>query len=597
MTSSNYWERFARQRVSRRRVLQAGSALAFVAAGSRFVGCGGTNKSTSGPGATISPAGTPQPGGILKSSNAADVATFDPIRTMDFTTSILAGYVYNRLVKFKTGFGELADGTVIGDAVESWEQPDDVTLVMHVRQGMKLDENPPTNGRVLDANDIVQSWQAFASDSPYRSELANSVSQQAAIVSVDAVDQQTVQIKAAFPDAQLLPTLAHAYYVWILPKEAFNGGFDPAKEIHGAGPWLLESHQPSVGFTLKKNPNYYDAPQYPLADGVTGPIILDTAQVEAQFKAKNIYSLLPTSIPMADMLSLQSETGNTYLSFGQPSCEATSIGVSGKPDSPFRDVRVRQAVSMLIDRDTMLDVFSDLKAFQDAGYPMNGYWSSPLASGYKDYWLDPKGNDFGDSAKYYQHNVSEAKALLSAAGYGNGLEIQFTFLAGPQYGRDQSQRAEALMSMLADGGVKCKANPVDYVTVWVPQYLRAYGNFDGAAMYATGSRADAGQWFTTFFSSAGANNVVGTNYTDLDAMIANQRREFDRDARIKLMQDIQRYCAENMPSIPESGQVNAPSLTWNGVHGVGDVHTWPGNPWALGSEAMPYIWLDASLRS
>jgi ABC-type transport system substrate-binding protein len=252
---------------------------------------------------------------------------------------------------------------------------------------------------------------------------------------------------------------------------------------------------------------------------------------------------------------------------------------------------------MLVDRDTMLDVFFNLTAFQNAGYDMKGYWSSPLASGYKDFWLDPKGSDFGDAAKSYELNVSGAKSLLSAAGFPNGLDIQFTFLAGPQYGRDQSQRAEALMSMLSEGGVKCKANPVDYVTVWVPQYLRAYGDFDGIAMYATGSRADPGAWFTAFLSSTGANNVVGANYPDLDTLVSKQRQEFDRDARIKLIQDIQRYCAENMPSIPESGQIDSVSLTWNGVHGVGDVHTWPGNPWSIGAEGMPYAWLDESLRS
>jgi peptide/nickel transport system substrate-binding protein len=598
MSASYYWQRFSQRRISRRRVLKAATAVGFVVAGSHLVACGGGGEEGGAtPQATQGPAETPQPGGILKSVNASDVATFDPIRTKDFTTSVLAGYVYNRLVKFKTGFGELADGSVIGDVIESWEQPDDLTLLMHLRKGMKLDERPPTSGRAIDSEDVLQSWQAFASDSPYRSELVNSVSKDAAIVSVEALDAQTVQIKTAFPDAQLLPTLGHAYYVWVLPKEAFNGGYDPAKDIRGAGPWILDSHQPAVGFTLKKNPNYYGAPQYPLADGVSGPIILDTAQVEAQFKAKNIHSLTASSIPAPDMITIQKETGDTYISLAGPSCEATSIGVSGRPDSPFRDVRMRQAMSMLIDRDTMLDVFLDLKSFQDAGYDMRGYWSSPLAAGYRDFWLDPKSNDFGSSAKNYQFSVSEAKALLAAAGHGDGLEIQFTFLAGPQYGRDQSQRAEALMAMFADGGVKCKANPVDYVTVWVPQYLRAFGDFDGAAMYATGSRADPGHWFTAFLSSTGANNVVGNNYPELDTLIAQQRREFNREARIKLIQDIQRYCAENMPSIPEGGQVDGPSLTWNGVHGISDVHPWPGNPWSLGAEAVPYIWLDERLRS
>src|SRR5581483_4394329 len=100
-----------------------------------------------------------KPGGILKSSISFDVDTLDPITTKSFKTSVLAAYTYGRLLKFKTGKGQFADGSVAPDVAARWEQPDETTLVLHLRDGLKFDQRPPTSGRLLNAEDVVLSWQ------------------------------------------------------------------------------------------------------------------------------------------------------------------------------------------------------------------------------------------------------------------------------------------------------------------------------------------------------------------------------------------------------------------------------------------------------
>lgn len=543
--------------------------------------------------ANTTPSGQAKPGGILRGSLAKDVATLDPLTASSGETAQLASYTYSRLLKFKSGQGAFADGTLAGDVAESWEQPDDLTLILRLRPGMELDSRPPTNGRTLTTEDVVLSWQKYEEDSAFKGNLSHAANKFAPISSLRAIDDQTIEIKTAAPDAQLLAGLGFKFNLWILPKEAFNGGFDPSNTMRGTGPWLLDQHQSSVSFSFKKNPNYYGGPERPLLDGINLPIIQDTAQLAAQFKAKNIHI---GNVPTSDMVSLHKDVSGSRIIVDAPAAGGPTISFGFRENSPFRDKRVRQAVSMLIDRDTFIEVFSDLQSFQGAGVKMRGYWSAPYGAGFGPYWLDPNDSEFGPSAKNFQLNPAEAKKLLEAAGYADGLDTTLTFVAGSAYGRDWGQRAEALMAMLAKGGIRCRANAVDYTSAWIPQWLRVHGNFDGLAMYINSERADPGLWLQEFFLSTGAITQLGDNFPKVDELFASQQRQFDHNRRIEVFHDIQRYFAEEMPTVPQGGATETPSLVWDGVHGPGEYYIWVGNRNVEAAEVYPYYWLDDSLR-
>ena len=80
-------------------------------------------------------------------------------------------------------------------------------------------------------------------------------------------------------------------------------------------------------------------------------------------------------------------------------------------------VREAEAYSMAVDRDLFLDVVYSIPKFRQAGLPIETRWNSAtLADEYKGWWLDPKSKDFGPNAKYYQHDIAEAKKLIAAAG-------------------------------------------------------------------------------------------------------------------------------------------------------------------------------------
>ena len=80
---------------------------------------------------------------------------------------------------------------------------------------------------------------------------------------------------------------------------------------------------------------------------------------------------------------------------------------------------------MAMDRDLYLDTFGNVEKFKAGGLPTSTTcWNAALPqTAFKGWWLDPKGKDFGANAKYFKHDIAEAKKLMAAAGFANGLTV------------------------------------------------------------------------------------------------------------------------------------------------------------------------------
>src|SRR5262249_480172 len=153
-------------------------------------------------------------------------------------------------------------------------------------------------------------------------------------------------------------------------------------------------------------PDYYLKPM-PYFDEVKAFIVTDTAKRVADFSAKSVnYS----------WLFLPDE--RDQLKKNRPDAKfAETQGISGyiymRTDKPaFNDKRVRQALSMAIDRKAIRDAISKGEGIDDqALFVGNAGWARQV-------------KDLGDSAKYWTHDVQAAKQLLQAAGVGN---LDFTW--------------------------------------------------------------------------------------------------------------------------------------------------------------------------
>jgi peptide/nickel transport system substrate-binding protein len=469
------------------------------AASALLAACGGGSKSDSGSnGSTKDSSGlVTQPedttkqakrGGSIKDRQTADPSTLDPqqpIAPLNFT----ARHVYSTLVAEKPGYLGPEKFELGGDLAQSWESsPDGLQITMKLRQGVKWHNKPPISGRAFDADDVIASWNRYAARAPLRGLVANAANPQAPVLSLTATDPRTIVIKLKEPLVYALELFASygsfTGNVVILPKETDNG-WDARGDMIGTGPFFAASIQPSVGITLKRNPDYYDN-EFAFVDQIEYPVVSDNAQVEAQLKAGNLHQWTNSggggSPPQENILTLKKEETRLglYSSDFVPNRNVLSFGLlpEGKAatgKSPFLDERARQALSMSWDRDTFIDVFYNVSNFRKSGLPIEMRWSTALYCDWTGWWLDPQGKDFGPNAKYFQRDVAEAKKLLAAAGYANGVNITSHYVTGTQL--DIRRFAEPLDQWAREAGFNVKVQPIDYAVEYIPQYRDANGQW------------------------------------------------------------------------------------------------------------------------
>ena len=111
-------------------------------------------------------------------------------------------------------------------------------------------------------------------------------------------------------------------------------------------------------------------------------------------------------------------------------------------------------------------------------------WNSALPAdfGEANGWLDPLGKDFGDNAKYYKLNLDEAKKLMAAAGFANGMDIKSNRITSNAI-PDIARYAETIEAMVRDAGFRVTVNDIDYATQYIPQVRDANGQYEGLGFH------------------------------------------------------------------------------------------------------------------
>ena len=503
----------ATQTISRRQLLQTG-----LAAGATLAAW-----PLSHPTAVWSAeAGTPKRGGILR-ARGWDPPHFDPHLTRAFMTHTALSFVYNKLLRHKVG-PDVPPGTFIvePDLAERWEAPDDTTYIFHLRQGVKWHNKPPVNGRELVAEDVKFSFDRFLTvpGNPER-QLLESVDR------VEVVDRYTVKFVLKEPFVWLLDILANAMCMWIVAPEVAQkyGDFKKVETAIGTGPFLLESYEPNVKTIFKRNPDYFRQ-GLPYIDGVEWLVVQDESTGLAMYRTGQLdtgpggnwavrqedLEALKKSHPnlrYQDMLAINSTT--IWMRTDQP---------------PFNDVRVRRAISQAIDRQALIEaVYLRGEPSPAIGRGL-AQWSLPI-------------DQLGEGARYYQYNPKEARRLLAEAGYAKGLKTQLTVSSG--YGRDLIEATQLVQRYLKDVGIEVELKIQEYGAY---QATTGQGKFEGLAMgpFAVAWEGDSALYGP--YMPDQPRNRGHVNDPKLTAMVQEQRRTKDPEARKQILVDFQRYAAE-----------------------------------------------------
>jgi peptide/nickel transport system substrate-binding protein len=467
-------------------------------------------------------AGQPKRGGTLR-VRGYDPVHFDPHQTISFKTHTTLSFVYSKLVRHKIG-PEVRPGifTVEPDLAERWESPDDTTYIFHLRQGIKWHNKPPLNGRELVAEDVKFTYDRFMTEqgNPNRYMLDP-------VERVEVVDRYTVKFLLKEPYVWLVSALAYPWSMWIIAPEVVQhfGDLKKPETAIGTGPFLLEHYEPNVKTVFKRNPEYFRADQ-PYVDGVEWLVLEDESTGLAMYRTGQI-DCGPNhwwSVRQQDLEALKKTHPNlVYQDFVS---NVTNAIFMRTDMAPFNDVRVRRAISHAIDRQGLIE------AVWVRGEPTPAVarglieWSLPI-------------DQLGAGAKYYQYDPKEARRLLAAAGYPNGFKTQLT--ASPGYGRDLLDDAQLVQQYLKDVGIEAEMKIQEYGAYVA---TTAQGKFEGLVRGPYGIAWEPDSPLYRSHAADSSWNTGHVNDATITAMLKEQRRTKDLEARKKLIYDIQRYAAE-----------------------------------------------------
>lgn len=593
--AGNYWDRVLKSRVGRRRALAATSATAFSAA--FLAACGGDDDDGGATGTTPVPTNTTAPSGPAGTSSGSSTGATGPSATgasstlvsrpedttasakyggtyigqsdtdpttFDVITGLpedvaMAARAYSRIIKYKSfKYPEPIQPAAEPDAAASWEYSGDGTQVTYkIRQGMKFDPRPPTEGRVVTAQDVKFSFDRFMSISTQRSIFDNSLDPNAPVLSTEAVDDETFVVNLAFPYAPFDMLIAAWRFVAVMPVEA-ESEYDVANTVRGSGAYRLENFQSSSRYEYVKNPDWYDADKLHL-DGMNFVIIPDAASAQSQFLAGNLWwwdaypqdQIISTKKDMPQLQMIPREEfngGGAWIRFGY------------LPDSPFKDERVRKAVSLSLERDLYITTFGNIELFEAEGIEVPQAWNSSIPAG-ESFWLDPQdAATYGESAAYYKYDPAEAKKLIEAAGYQTPLASPFHWHNGGLWGPRFNNQMEVLHGMWNDSGNFAFEHKTyaDYRAEFQGPFSNGGDKWVGIAAAITAARPELDallfEYYYTNDRRGGHLMENGQPDAELDALIQKQRSTLDLDERASIVGDIQRRVSEHMYLMWEPGQ-------------------------------------------
>jgi len=418
----------------------------------------------------------------------------------------------------------------------SWRLVDDHTWEFKLRQGVKFH-----NGNPFTADDVAFTIARVPN-------VANSPGSYAVytkrIKSVEVVDDYTVRFTTdgVYP---LLPI--DLSMVYMLDRETHEGltteDFNSGKGAIGTGPYRFVSFERGDRVELKRNDDYWgDRPEW---DQVTIRVISNDASRLAALLAGDVdvIDAVPTTdlgrlrdeprVKVWDALSMRA----IFLWIDQHKADETAYvtGPNGEKlaENPLKNVKVRRALSMAINRDAIVG-----RLMQDAAVP-TGQFLPEGAFGY-----DP---DIQAPA----FDPEGAKQLLAEAGYPDGLRIT---LHGPndRYVND-SRIIQAIGQMWERIGVKTAVEPEPW-SAYIGRMTR--GDFSIGLLSVGTSTGEASNPLRSVFATAnpdkglGASNYGGYSNPEMDAVVDKAMGTTDDAAREELLRQATRLVMDDVAVVP-----------------------------------------------
>jgi peptide/nickel transport system substrate-binding protein len=363
-------------------------------------------------------AATPRYGGDMKIILTGSVSA---IGVLGAVTEYSAGSMYQRtaLPVMETLFSYDANEKFLPKLAESWDSsPDGKILTLHLRKGVKFSDGTTFNAQALkDDFDIMKA----AKNVPNWPTVFGNVA------SYEVADEYTLKINFSKYDSLFMVNMS---LYTIMSPTAMKIPTTPQNQAKdhmiGTGPFLFNSYSNGEFIKYTKNPNYWQKGK-PYVDTIEEKEIDDPVTAMMYFKAGNaqlIFGITPVN-------------GEELQKLGYKVLKSSSTAIlpiipdGANKDSPFANIKVRQALEYAIDRNDLASIGKGfwVPAFQMA-VPTDSRYIPDLA---------PR-----------KYDPAKAKQLLAEAGYPNGF--QTTLVANSTFKKDVLVAIQAYLKAVGIDG-------------------------------------------------------------------------------------------------------------------------------------------------
>lgn len=472
-------------------------------------------------------AATPKRGGILKCGMSFLIQSPDPHRRNGAWARQDAALAWEGLVE-PISMGERSRITkekgleavpeVKPMLAESWDiENGGARYVFHLKKGVKFHD-----GKEFDSSDVKWNWERIK-DPIHKAAAQKSLGKY--LKSIETPDRYTVVANLTQPYAGFLMACAWVNSP-IMPKDCIPKGKVFGQGDHksnraappGTGPFeLVEFKQNHKAFY--KAHQDYRIPGLPYLDGVELLVIKDQPRTMG-LRAGNldyIYGVVDdyfANVYKGQKLYQPFEK-NGLMFYPKLFDEAQTIYLNNHPEkgnSPFKDERVRQALSLSIDRKRMAQAL-----YGERGIPtVQGFQPAESVWGF-------------DDIEVPKPDIAKARRLLKEAGYPNGIDVEFKVT--PTWGKND-QMAQVVQQMGRAAGFRIKITTQVGLQYWGNLGKMSYqmfafhvGGDDPMSRYYSYLRTDPGKYWNGFSPVTGVKDKV------LDQLLDDMAGELDLQKR------------------------------------------------------------------
>ncbi len=448
-------------------------------------------------------------GGTLLMSLGAEPTNLNPDGNYDANNAYIIQNTFNRLIKLSSM------QEVLPDLAKSYDvAADGLSYTFHLYEDVYF-----SDGVKMTSDDVKFTFDYIAEKQTYAAYVM------AHVASVECPDENTVVFQMNEVDAAFLYNLAYQG-TFVLPRHVYEGkdwmGADALETPVGTGPFVFDSWDKGTRIVLTKNTHYFMGPDVPYLDQLIFAFVSDATTAKVAFLAGE-YDVLGvfTSTDYNEMRA------NPDIAMEVNIYPSRFIVEYNMAQAPFDDLKLRQAVSMAIDRDEMMTI-----ALKEVGLKAE-HFLSPLFA-----WA------VDDSVMVPGYDLAAAQALMEESGLekdADGFYLKLT-IDTMNYA-PFPDLAQVLKSQLAKIGIDATINMLEYASfdekvVKNKDFtIGLTSDYQGPEVSAIGNSV----------SSTGFMNCTGYSNPEVDQLLTEALNLASFEERAPLYKQVQAYMAADLP--------------------------------------------------